>query len=539
MDVGVLGPVRAHTDSGEVVLSAAKERSVLATLALHAGAVVTPDALIDALWGATPPESARKTLQTYVSNIRRALGADVVGTDPNGYVLHVDRDAVDVLRFRRLVREGEDALRAGATLHARDALTAATALWRGEPFGGVAAHTGLAAEAVRLREEYLGALEGRVASELETGADAHLVGELEALVREHPYRERLWGHLMTALYRSGRQADALSVYERVRVLLRDELGLEPGGELQRLQRAVLEHTMAERAVVPPSLQPFRSSVRYAVARDGVHVAYQVVGDGPIDLIAVPGFVSHLDMWWDAPTDALVRRLASFSRLIMFDKRGMGLSDRPAHIDIDDWVEDTRAVFEAAGSRRAVVLGISAGAPTASLFAARYPEHTSALVVYGGYPRILRSDDYEFGFEREDVDEFIQQMQDEWGTGFGLSVLAPSLETDPAALEFWARLQTTSASPGAAARFLRALAEVDISDELPQINAPTLLVHVQRDANTPVEGARICRDLIPGARLVELDSDIHLIWLSDVIEEITDEIEQFIVSSVLAGTREKR
>ena len=101
MDVGVLGPVRAHTDSGEVVLSAAKERSVLATLALHAGAVVTPDALIDALWGATPPESARKTLQTYVSNIRRALGADVVGTDPNGYVLHVDRDAVDVLRFRQ------------------------------------------------------------------------------------------------------------------------------------------------------------------------------------------------------------------------------------------------------------------------------------------------------------------------------------------------------------------------------------------------------------------------------------------------------
>jgi pimeloyl-ACP methyl ester carboxylesterase len=438
------------------------------------------------------------------------------------------------------VREGEEALRAGATGPARESLATAIALWRGEPFGGAGAQTGLAAEAVRLREEYVSAVEGRVAAELGAGRHAQLVGELEALVREHPFRERLWGHLMVALYRSDRQADALAAYERVRVLLRDELGLEPGGELRRIHRTVLEHDDApldNDAAGAPSAQPqpFRSSVRYAVTKDGVHIAYQIVGDGPIDLIAVPGFVSHLDMWWDAPTDALVRRLASFSRLIMFDKRGMGLSDRPAQINADDWVEDTRAVLEAAASSRAVVLGISAGAPTAALFAARYPEHTRALILYGGYPRILRSDDYEIGFDEADVDAFIAKMQAEWGTGFGLSVLAPSLEDDPTAREFWARLQTTSASPDAAGNFLRALAVVDVTDALPRISAPTLLVHVQRDANTPVEGARICRDLIPGARLVELDSDIHLIWLSDVIDDITDAIEDFVVSTVMPTT----
>ena len=106
-----------------------------------------------------------------------------------------------------------------------------------------------------------------------------------------------------------------------------------------------------------------------MCRDGVHVAYRVVGDGPVDVIAVPGFVSHLDMWWDAPTDRLVRRLASFSRLILFDKRGMGLSDRPADIDVEQWVDDVLAVLDAVGSERAVILGISAGAPTAALFAA--------------------------------------------------------------------------------------------------------------------------------------------------------------------------
>ncbi len=535
--VSLLGPFRVEGGSGEVVLGAAKERSQLAALALSPGLVVGTDALIDALWGGAPPASARKTLQTYVSNIRRALGSDVVATEASGYVLRVAVDDVDVGRFRRLVREGDDALRKGSTPRAREKLGEAVVLWRGDPFAGVGSHTGLAAEAVRLREEYLTALEARLAADLAAGCHAELVGELEALVREHPFRERLWGHLIVALYGSGRQADALAAYQRARRLLRDELGLEPGGELRRLEQAVLGQDLSldglshDRASTGPEPPLLRSPVRYAVGRDGVHVAYQIVGDGPIDVLAIPGFVSHLDMWWDAPTDRLVRRLASFSRLILFDKRGMGLSDRPANIDVEQWVEDSRSVLDAAGSQQAVILGISAGASTAMLFAAGHPERTRALILYGGSARFLNGDGYDLGFDRAVVESFISEWEANWGTDFGISLLAPSRANDPIALEYWARCQTTSASPSAAAAFLRALAEIDVRHALPTITAPTLIVHAARDQNVPVEAARLSRDLIPGATLVELDSDIHLIWLSDVIDDITNEIETFIAQTV--------
>jgi DNA-binding SARP family transcriptional activator/pimeloyl-ACP methyl ester carboxylesterase len=537
VQVSLLGPLTVQVESGDVVIAAAKERSLLAALALNPGRVVGTDALLDALWGDTPPATGRKTLQTYVANLRRALGSDVIVTEPAGYLLRIDADAVDVSRFRALVHDGEDALRAGLIDRARDRLAEAMAQWRGEPLAGVAPHTGLAGEAVRLGEEYRGALEARIGADLAAGCGGELVGELEALVREHPFRERLWAHLMVALYRGGRQADALAAYGRARTILREELGLDPGGELRRVEQAVLEHdptlqaSPPRPAPTPATLTAARPPVRYARAGDGVHVAYRIVGDGPVDIIAVPGFVSHLDMWWDAPTDHLVRRLASFSRLILFDKRGMGLSDRPPVVDVEHWVDDTLAVLDAACSDRAVILGISAGAPTAMLFAATHPDRTRALILHGGYARFLPGDGYDPGFDLATADVFVDKMIREWGTGSGISSLAPSFKHDPAARAFWARCQTLAASPAAAGTFLRALMEIDVRHVVSTIECPTLILHAARDLNVPVEAARLCRDLIRGAELVELDSDIHLIWLSDVIDEVTANIERFVERSI--------
>jgi DNA-binding SARP family transcriptional activator/pimeloyl-ACP methyl ester carboxylesterase len=542
--ISLLGPLTVDGEPGEAVLRAAKERSLLGALALSPGQVVGFDSLVDALWGDAPPASARKTLQTYVSNVRRSLGAEVVGTAASGYVLHAAADDVDVGRFRTLVQRGEEALQRGSVRQACEHLGEAVALWRGDPFPGVGAGTGLASVAVRLKEEYLSALEARLAAELAAGRHGELVGELRALVREHPFRERLWGHLMVALYRGGRQADALAVYQQARVQLREELGLEPGGELRRLEQAILDQAPSldgpgpERTVSDPGPQVRPSPVRYAVTADGVHVAYQVVGDGPIDVLAVPGFVSHLDMWWDAPTDWLVRRLASFSRLILFDKRGMGLSDRPAHIDVEHWVADAVAVLDAAGSERAVILGISAGSPTAALLAASHPERARALVMYGGYARFLAGDDYPLGAQPSTVDARIAHIEANWGTGVGIGTLAASRADEPAARQYWARCQTISASPAAAGAFLRALTAIDVRPVLPTITAPTLILHPTRDQSIPVEAARHSRDLIPGARLVELDSDIHLIWLSDVVDVITREIEAFITQPTAAADVER-
>jgi DNA-binding SARP family transcriptional activator/pimeloyl-ACP methyl ester carboxylesterase len=541
MRVSLLGPLRVDGESGEVVLGAAKERSLLAALALSTNSVVSADALIAALWGDAPPATARKTLQTYVSNLRRTLGADVVGTEPSGYVLRATGEDVDVVRFRALVREGEQAARNGWAEHARVALGRATALWRGDPLPGVGAHTGLAAEAVRLREEYLTALEARIGADLAAGCHQELVPELEALVREHPFRERLWGHLMVALYRGGRQAEALATYQRARALLLEELGLEPGGELRRVEEAILNH---DPALAPPQAdRPMtvaagtasgivRSPVRYTTSSDGVGIAYQTTGDGPVDILAVPGFVTHLDIWWNAPTDGLVRRLTTIGRLISFDKRGMGLSDRPESVDAMKWVDDALAVLDAVGAKDVVVLGISAGTPTAIRLASLHRERVRALVVFGGGARTLAGPHYEIGHDRETVESFAANLEKGWGSGVAISSYAPSRAKDPHVRDYWARYQRLSATPAAAMRYFWATVETDVTDLLATISAPTLVLHPERDMIAPVEWGRFMADHIPGAEFVGLDSDVDLICVSDVIDVMAEEVGSFIRRVVL-------
>jgi DNA-binding SARP family transcriptional activator/pimeloyl-ACP methyl ester carboxylesterase len=533
MRVRLLGPIVVDTDDGEsVAFSAAKERSFVAALALAGGRTVSTDSLISSLWGEDPPAAARKTLQTYVWNVRRALGADRVMTEPEGYRLVVAREEVDVHRFRTFVRDGDEALRQGRVDRARRMLGAAMELWSGEPLTGVGSHTGLAAEATRLEQERLAALEARIAADLVGGCHHELVGELESLVREHPFRERLWGHLMVALYRSGRQADALAAYQRVRELLRDELGLEPGGELRRIEAGVLAHDVdppapaADDAVA--SQHAFRPTpVRYASAADGVTVAYQSAGTGPLEILAIPGYIHHLDTWWNAPTNRLVRELSGMGRFTMFDKRGMGLSDRPDIVDVDAWTLDALGVLDAIGSERAVLLGVSCGALTALQLAALHPERVSALVLFGGFARQLVGDDYPIGYDLDVVESYAKWVESEWGTGVALDVVAPSLAKDPNVLAYWARYQALSASPTAATRFLWASVLADVRHLLPMIAVPTLVAHAERDVLVPVAQGKYVADQIPGAEFLPLDSDVHLICVSDVLPEFAGAMTDFL------------
>lgn len=532
MQVRLLGPVEVETNGGDpVVLSAAKERSLVAALALTGGSTVSTSSLIWSLWGEDPPGAARKTLQTYVWNLRRALGQDLLVTEPVGYRLVVRPDEVDVHCFRSLVRQGDQALREGDADRARKLLGRAVALWRGEPLAGVARHTGLASDATRLEQEYLAALEARIAADLAGGRHRDLVGELEFLVREHPYRERLWAHLMVALYRSGRQADALASYQRVRQVLRDELGLEPGGELQRIEVAILRHELADPegcdgpAPLDQSIRP--SPVRYARAADGVMIAHQSAGSGPIEILAIPGYIHHLDIWWNAPTDRLIRELTAMGRLTVFDKRGIGLSDRPENVDLDGWVRDVLGVLDANGIERAVILGVSSGAPTALQFAALHPDRVSSLVLFNGYARQLAADDYPIGLDPAVVDSYARNLEAKWGTGVALSSAAPSLARDPDVRAYWARYQQLSASPGGALRFFWATIRADVRSLLPMIEVPTLVVHAERDMLVPVAQGKFVADHIAGAEFRLLDSDIHLVCVSDVLDQLATEMTNFI------------
>ena len=259
----VLGPVEAIRDGGSVELGGPRQRALLALLLLEPGRPVSADRLVDELWQGEPPGSALVTLRSYVSRLRRALGdAGPISGGATGYALDVPPEQIDASRFERLTREGQAAMDRGAVGRAVEQLRAALELWRGKPFAGLADDGALKLETKRLEDLRLVALEERIEAELALGLAAELVEELEALVLEHPYRERLWRHLMLALYRAERQVDALAAYGRARGLLAEELGLEPGEELKQLEQAILRQEVPlvrppeERHNLPAPLSSF-------------------------------------------------------------------------------------------------------------------------------------------------------------------------------------------------------------------------------------------------------------------------------------------
>ena len=248
MDFKILGPLEVARDGRAIPIARIKERALLAVLLLSANEVVSTDRLVDRLWGGTPPPTAGKALQVCVSRLRKALGAQAIVTRAPGYLLSVEPGELDLHRFEQLVAQAQGA----DSQHAAELLREALSLWRGAPLADVAYEAFAQMEIARLEELRFAALEQRIDVELALGRDQQLVGELEGLVGEYPLRERLRGQLMLALYRSGRQAEALAIYEDGRRLLDDELGLQPSERLKHLQRAILAHD--------DELEPARDSV---------------------------------------------------------------------------------------------------------------------------------------------------------------------------------------------------------------------------------------------------------------------------------------
>jgi YVTN family beta-propeller protein len=247
VDFRILGPLQVFDGDAEVQLGSPKERALLAVLLLHAGAVVSRERLIDELWGESPPATAAKALNVHVSQLRKSLarnGHDPIATDAPGYALRIDPDLLDVARFERLVAEARSQVASGQTQSARELFQAALALWRGPPLAGVELESVARSEIGRLEGLRLSALMDRIDCDLALGLHEPVIGELEALVADHPLHERLRGQYMLALYRAGRQADALGAYQDARATLVQELGLEPSAALQRLERGILNHDPA-------------------------------------------------------------------------------------------------------------------------------------------------------------------------------------------------------------------------------------------------------------------------------------------------------
>ena len=264
--------------------------------------------------------------------------------------------------------------------------------------------------------------------------------------------------------------------------------------------------------------------RYAKSGD-VNIAYQVVGDGPFDLVWVPGWVSHLEWHWEEPSLArFLHRLASFSRLIMLDKRGTGLSDRVSLAELptlEQRMDDVRAVMDAVGSERAAVMGVSEGGSMCALFAATYPERTSALVLYAANAKHPAH-----GLTAEQLQPILDAFERSWGQPTNTVVWAPSRTHDQQFKEWAARYGRLGASPGAAVALFRMAAEIDISDILPAIRVPTLILHRAGDQAVPVSESRYMAERIPGAKYVELPGMDHFPMAGDS-DAILDEIQEFL------------
>ena len=273
--------------------------------------------------------------------------------------------------------------------------------------------------------------------------------------------------------------------------------------------------------------------RFALSGD-VNIAYQVIGSGPIDLVFVMGWVSNIDEFWTEPSFAnFLQRLAKFSRLIVFDKRGTGLSDRVDEKNpptLEQRMDDVRAVMDACGSKRAALLGISEGGPMCALFAATYPERTAALMTFGSYVRARAAPDYPWGRSEEEYDVFLRDISTGWGERpVGLESRAPSKVNDENFRQWWTRYLVRSATPKAVLALVRMNSQIDVRAALPAISAPSLIMHCTGDRSLRVGGSRYMAQNIRGAKLVEFPSDDHLPWTSDS-EPVLNEIEEFLTGS---------
>lgn len=270
-----------------------------------------------------------------------------------------------------------------------------------------------------------------------------------------------------------------------------------------------------------------AQIKYAKSGD-VHIAYRIFGEGPHDIVLVPGTLSHVELFWEFPAqEYLLKRLTAFARVIVFDKRGQGLSDRVAEQTLDERIGDVRAVMDAAGSKRATIYGWSEGGLMSLMFSATYPERISALVLYGTYASMREAP---WNVTPERFEQFLRRQEAHWGEGIVAQINVPSRIGDETFVKAFARLERASASPASVLALFRANFEIDARHTLQSIHLPTLILHRKGDATVPVEAGRYVAERIPGAKYIEIPGEDHFVTDLETQDIIADAIEEFITGT---------
>ena len=500
--------------------------TVVKLLALTPGHRIHRDELMETLWPEAHADAASAGLRKALHYARHALSADHIRVRDDIVALEADRIWTDVEAFEAAVSAGD----AGAAL----------SFYKGDLLPEDRFESWAEAPRERLRRRLADLLLDAAGDLQRRGERRAAMSTLERLLDVDPLSEEASAALIRLHAAAGHRHLALLAYRRIEDRLRDELGVPPDDELVRLRDDVvagrLAATRTSVAAGPyggasPSAETAGvvPAVRYARSGE-VSIAYQVIGDGPVDLVHVMGWVTHLAYMWEEPSwRRFFERLASFSRLILFDKRGIGLSDRvPVELlpSLETRMADVQAVMDAAGSRSAALFGVSEGGPMAALFAATSPERTEALVMYGTYAKRIWAPEYPWAPTPAERRHWYELLEHGWGGEVDAATMAPTAAADPRFRAWWARYCQMSASPAAALALARMNTEVDVRAVLPSITVPTLILHRADDRDVDVGGARWMARRIPDARYVELPGEDHLPFAGDQ-DSILDEVEAFL------------
>ena len=497
VEIRVLGGFEVTVDGRRVPAQAWRHRrgsDLVKLLALAPRHRLHREQVIDALWPDLLPDAGAANLRKAAHYARAALGSK------EAVVLRQEQvslwpDAEVVVDAERFQTDGESALRSADA----DSCAAVAGGYGGELLPDQRYEDWAEERRADLRALYLQLL--------------RRAGLWEQVVAEESTDEPAHRALMRMYADAGNRSAGLEQYHRLREALA-RLGLQPSGETEALYRDI--------AQAPPAASP----VAY-VETSGVNIAYQVVEGGPADLLLIPGWISHLALDWEEPYWVRwCERMTAFARLIRFDKRGTGLSDRPAGVQsLEERMEDARAVLDAAVLERVHVLGWSEGGPLAMLLAATHPERVLSLILYGTQACFRHERDHPWGATEEKREAFSAAVAREWGALAFASHFAPG--GDEQFVRRWATYQRAAASPSAAADLNRMNLLIDARSLLPQIRVPTLVLNRRGDPIGHPEAGRYIADHVDGACFVELEGDDHIMWLGDS-EALCAEIERFVL-----------
>lgn len=507
-------------------LALRKGQALLAYLAAT-GRAHSRDALATLLWPESDQQSGRASLRRTLHRMSQVLGPDILAVTAETVSVSAKSDLwLDVTAFEEAAAAG---LNQGPTAASLADLRRAADLYVDDFLAGFSLADCpdfdewqfFRADALRRRlQEVLDRL-------------VVLLEERDEALGAIPYARRRVNldatdeaaqrDLMRLYALSGQKTAALRQYERCARVLERELGLQPGADTRETAAAIRQGGLADKPAATETLP----ETRYVLSGD-MHIAYQVLGSGPVDLLFVPGFVSHLEQSWEEPALAgFFRQLARRVRLILFDKRGMGLSDRVGvPPKLEDTAGDMLAVMDAVGSRRAVVFGASEGGPACVAFTARHPDRVAGLIMYGSMAKGTRAPDYRWALTSAQYDTWLAQLIASWGEAQALEFFAPSNATDPQLARWWAKTLRLASSPSACKAVLEVLRDIDVREILPQIETPTLILHRGGDRAVLIQAGRYMAEHIPNAQLIELPGRDHWWWIGDYRPLLT-EIEAFL------------